>query len=231
MQIRWKNKDAFGSVDELPDEWFGRDVVGQQCSHQVSGHGWAEMLTAHCVLTCSGDVAVLDYAADAVRALNDAAGVYTGQTVIQFVDGFRDDVVEVRWAAPDQPALNLTPPPEIEFGGAVSEGSPILATHIRYERSQALRSLKLRQSDGTCVACGMDHFAGSDLSPVLDVHHQKPVSAGRSRNSIKDLFILCPTCHRAIHKAIRQAGEPVTVAEFKQRYLAPKPAISAPPRS
>ena len=80
----------------------------------------------------------------------------------------------------------------------------------RIERSPSVRPKVLKRRGNRCEACGFEpkiHVAfhdPNDASP-LEVHHAKPLyhlSEGESRRyKIPDDFlVLCPTCHRLIHK-------------------------------
>jgi len=59
-----------------------------------------------------------------------------------------------------------------------------------------------------CDLCGFDpekKITGTSVRPrsLLDVHHKKPLSEGERYTSIKDLQLLCPTCHRFEHAKMR----------------------------
>ncbi|MFA3916120.1 MrcB family domain-containing protein [Ruegeria hyattellae] len=80
----------------------------------------------------------------------------------------------------------------------------------RIERTPNVRKMVLQTKGTVCEACGLDpqtHFGfeGPLKNTPLDVHHAKPISGlaeGESRRyKVPDDFIvLCPTCHRMIHK-------------------------------
>ncbi|MDF7675193.1 DUF3578 domain-containing protein [Neisseriaceae bacterium ESL0693] len=80
----------------------------------------------------------------------------------------------------------------------------------RIERSPKVRHQVLTHRPAICQACGLDPkrdygYVGALDSVPLDVHHMTPfklLREGESRRySIQDDFlILCPTCHRMIHK-------------------------------
>jgi hypothetical protein len=80
----------------------------------------------------------------------------------------------------------------------------------RIERSPRVRKQVLAAKDCICEGCGLNpkidyRYTGKlDASP-LDVHHAKPISGlaeGETRRYRipHDFLILCPNCHRMIHK-------------------------------
>lgn len=82
----------------------------------------------------------------------------------------------------------------------------------RIERAPNVRVPVLKAKGAVCEACRLDpqiqyNFIGPLKSTPLDVHHSKPIrelAEGESRRyKIPDDFlVLCPTCHRMIHKQL-----------------------------
>lgn len=80
----------------------------------------------------------------------------------------------------------------------------------RIERAPNVRKKVLSLRQPICECCGLDpvqdyNFSGPLINTPLDIHHASPLrnlSEGESkRYKIPDDFIvLCPTCHRMIHK-------------------------------
>jgi hypothetical protein len=80
----------------------------------------------------------------------------------------------------------------------------------RIERAPNVRPEVLKRRRPVCEACGLDpavHYGydGPIKNTPLDVHHSKAISGmaeGESRRYRipDDFLILCPTCHRLIHK-------------------------------
>ena len=80
----------------------------------------------------------------------------------------------------------------------------------RIERTPDVRKKVLAIKPPVCEGCGLDprihySFNGKTINTPLDVHHCRPIrnlSEGEtSRYTIPDDFlVLCPTCHRMIHK-------------------------------
>ena len=80
----------------------------------------------------------------------------------------------------------------------------------RIERSPKVRKGVLNAKPPICECCGLDPrrdfgFSGPTFETPLDVHHSKPLhglAEGESRRYKvpDDFMVLCPTCHRMIHK-------------------------------
>lgn len=112
--------------------------------------------------------------------------------------------------------------PDVDF--TAIEGSPKLVTHITRERDPKLVQAKLDavQAETGRLACECCNFDAKDRFPgiklrIVEVHHRTMISEykGPVKISLKDLSVLCPTCHRAIH---RSGG--MSVEEFKVEYFA-----------
>jgi len=80
----------------------------------------------------------------------------------------------------------------------------------RVERTPGVRKKVLESKEAKCEACNLDpelHYGyrGKLENTLLDVHHCKPISelaeGEERRYKVPDDFlVLCPTCHRQIHK-------------------------------
>jgi 5-methylcytosine-specific restriction enzyme A len=80
----------------------------------------------------------------------------------------------------------------------------------RIERSPNVRKNVLLKREPRCEGCGLDPLQHYDYNgPLnntpLDIHHSNPVGSlaeGESRRYKipEDFLVLCPTCHRMIHK-------------------------------
>lgn len=80
----------------------------------------------------------------------------------------------------------------------------------RIERSQSVRKSVLKCKPPICECCGLDPeldfgFDGRVHETPLDIHHSEPLrglSEGETRRYRipDDFMVLCPTCHRMIHK-------------------------------
>lgn len=94
---------------------------------------------------------------------------------------------------------------------------------LRIERSPNVRRNVLKLKPPICECCGLDPkrdygFTGPDHETPLDVHHAAPLhglSEGETRRYRvpDDFFVLCPTCHRMIHKI----GETSDLSKLKQK--------------
>lgn len=93
---------------------------------------------------------------------------------------------------------------------AVSEGGPRLLAHVALERrnrriiEEKKRAFQAEYGRLYCEACGIDLVKkyGAIAEGMCDVHHRKPISkaAGEVITRLSDLAILCPTCHRIVHR-------------------------------
>jgi predicted metal-binding protein len=80
----------------------------------------------------------------------------------------------------------------------------------RIERSNKVRREVLAARKAVCECCGLDPvndfgFRGPSLKTPLDVHHSAPLrhlAEGETKRYQvpNDFLVLCPTCHRMIHK-------------------------------
>ena len=86
----------------------------------------------------------------------------------------------------------------------------MLQSHLRTERSRnrTLPKIKVREAierDGAvfCVVCHEDWQSrfGTDV-PIIDCHHLTPLGTNEEsvETGTEDLALVCPTCHRALHR-------------------------------
>ena len=88
-----------------------------------------------------------------------------------------------------------------------NEGRRRLSHHFRVERDGALpRAAKedfRRRHNGRLAweACGLEPMRQYGLE-LMEAHHRTPLSQfeGLRETRIEDFQMLCPTCHRAIHR-------------------------------
>ncbi|GLS92129.1 hypothetical protein GCM10007916_31990 [Psychromonas marina] len=102
------------------------------------------------------------------------------------------------------------------------EGSVTYRIHAKRERSVALRNkfLKKCKKNGelSCELCvtQVEYIHPDYRESTFEVHHLNPLNnTGKTKNSFKDLALLCATCHRAIHKVIRDRTEPTSLEDAK----------------
>ena len=102
-------------------------------------------------------------------------------------------------------------PQDLEY----TEGGKVLQTHLRTERdgnaSRLAKELARKRSKTgklSCEACACvpeDDYRGLDL---IEAHHRIPLSSGVRETKPSDFAMLCPNCHRAVHKLINDGQEP-----------------------
>ncbi|NOJ14014.1 HNH endonuclease [Vibrio splendidus] len=91
-----------------------------------------------------------------------------------------------------------------------SEGRYRYVLHKKRERSSALRKIKVAHflANHEFIHCELCKTKLSELYPTslsegyIEVHHIKPIStlADHTPTHIDDLILLCPNCHRMVHR-------------------------------
>lgn len=103
------------------------------------------------------------------------------------------------------------------------EGAKKLAEHYRRERDAGL-ALRAKAAFAAahhnklfCEACGCEPLKVYGVE-VIEAHHKTPLSscAGARETKIEDLLMLCPSCHRAVHR-IPDCSFDVLKARFGSR--------------
>ena len=88
-----------------------------------------------------------------------------------------------------------------------SEGARRLVTHLRRERDAGLsrdaKTAFAKANDGKlfCQACGVEPLKVYGVE-VIEAHHRIPLSKSEEGRvtGISDFIMLCPSCHRAVHR-------------------------------
>ncbi|MDG0853055.1 HNH endonuclease [Roseateles puraquae] len=91
-----------------------------------------------------------------------------------------------------------------------AEGRVLTALHRRRERVPKLRGLLItkRRAEGrlTCECCGAGPWSGHPEMALagFEAHHVTPLAEYKpgAVTRLRDLALLCATCHRLIHRAI-----------------------------
>ncbi|WP_300678487.1 HNH endonuclease [Nocardioides sp.] len=106
-----------------------------------------------------------------------------------------------------------------------AEGRILFREHRRYERDRKLVAKKkaavLRKTGRlACEVCDFESSEAYGVEGVIDVHHVVPLhKIGESVTTMSDLALVCPTCHRVLHR-----HRPIiTPAELRARKSDPKP--------
>ncbi len=103
--------------------------------------------------------------------------------------------------------------------GTKTEGGRRVVISIRTERDPSLRHDAIRIHGTKCMVCGFDFGTryGSWGSDFIEVHHIRPlaeIDGERSTDPRLDLAVLCPNCHRMIH---RRKGITLTLDELRAK--------------
>ena len=93
----------------------------------------------------------------------------------------------------------------------VEEGLRRRTEADRLARSPKLIAACLERDRFRCRHCKLEpraHLTRIALksTPILQVHHIRPLSHGKRRTRIADLLTLCPTCHAMAHALSRATG-------------------------
>ncbi len=86
------------------------------------------------------------------------------------------------------------------------EGRILYREHRRYERDRRLVAKKKAAALNTtgrlaCEVCDFESSETYDVEGIIDVHHIVPLhKLGESVTTLRDLALVCPTCHRVLHK-------------------------------
>jgi 5-methylcytosine-specific restriction protein A len=108
-----------------------------------------------------------------------------------------------------------------------AEGRLLTIVHKARERSRKVRIqlIRHRRSLGTlsCDGCGDGpKLADSNLDEAgFEAHHVVPLADAKERRTkVKDMALLCATCHRLIHRLISLKKSWVSVDDFSNRLKA-----------
>lgn len=113
--------------------------------------------------------------------------------------------------------------------GTFKERKKRIDNHVKYEGRLSNKDIQaIKEHLGyICMACGLNPAEeyGENMKGIMEAHHKKPyaeIEDGESRTVEPDDFlILCPTCHRLIHKL----GAPDDLDGLKE--LVNKPTYSS----
>lgn len=114
---------------------------------------------------------------------------------------------EQRFTVPDPEYRPLYDVDELDY--ETEEGRRMLRTHLVPERDPQLvrrkkKSVMKETGRLACEVCTFDfaQFYGSLGEGFAEVHHIRPVAAGRGPRKVRlvDLAIVCSNCHRMLHR-------------------------------
>lgn len=114
--------------------------------------------------------------------------------------------------------------PAIELWAYEGKAFTILKKHLSRERSHSfMRKYKLKYLHvKECQACGFkpeDRYLQVTAISLLEMHHILPIGKRKfnKKTREKDVVLLCPNCHRAIHKVIAEESlETISLRRFKK---------------
>jgi 5-methylcytosine-specific restriction protein A len=107
-----------------------------------------------------------------------------------------------------------------------AEGKSATRVHVERERKSEVRkklfAKRLKLGSLECDLCGE---TGSSIEPVIrdsifECHHIIPLSMiGETKTKVKDLALLCASCHRLLHRAIAKKKQWFSIEEAKKQFF------------
>lgn len=102
----------------------------------------------------------------------------------------------------------MLPVEEEEEDSGALEGRLLIRRHVARERDRKLRNRKVARSMAElgripCEVCGIEfsEFYGEVGRGYIEVHHRLPLAeSGPRRTRLEDLALVCPNCHRMLHR-------------------------------
>lgn len=105
-----------------------------------------------------------------------------------------------------------------------AEGKSATRVHVERERRSKVRKAviakRLKLGSLECDLCGE---AGSNVEPairdsIFECHHIIPLSmTGETKTKVKDMALLCASCHRLLHRAIAKQKQWLSIEEAKKQ--------------
>ncbi len=94
-----------------------------------------------------------------------------------------------------------------ETGVSYTEGDRRYVTHLLAERNKKVVSIVKSKQSSACDICGLQPFERYGVE-CIEAHHKKPISTYSSAYVVNpsDFALLCPNCHRAVHKYMKVQG-------------------------
>ena len=124
---------------------------------------------------------------------------------------------------PVAPAANENAPAQIPPGSS-PEGRRQYRLQAFTERNSSLsREAKHLNAEahGGLVTCEGCDFGHPD-SALFDAHHEHPLAGGVRESKVTDLKVLCPTCHRRVHRTDNPLT-PLTIEQLRAWVAAGRP--------
>lgn len=100
---------------------------------------------------------------------------------------------------------------------SAEEGKRLAAASTRLERDRELAAEvkeRNRAANGGLVTCEGCGFADAEAG-YLDAHHLVPLAVEARISTLSDFAVLCPTCHRVVHRRGTSQTLPLPVPELR----------------
>lgn len=137
----------------------------------------------------------------------------------------REDCHKLAQAIREGVESGVLPPASDEDDDGALEGRLLTKMHRPRERNPSLsrkRKKKMRDELGElrCEVCALSETTAEGLfgeltGDVFECHHTKPLHTltGTTKTLLADLAVVCPTCHRALHRI----EPPISVGDLRAR--------------
>lgn len=122
---------------------------------------------------------------------------------------YREALIHGGWAADDQISAEAAS----ELGNVALAQAKLYRRHRQIERNASHSKIVKRVQGTVCRGCGKDPALtyGSIAAGMVDAHHLRPLSSLAAGERVtfdprSDFAVLCPNCHRVIHR-LDNAGD------------------------
>jgi hypothetical protein len=192
IEIRYSDADSAKSVDYFAAGWAADKNISDHVTHDTKWKGQERLPINAEIVEMGENYCVLFYD----RKTSIEIGVFHGYMKIIFD---LDSVpIQIFWRNDEKENFK-----KLNF--KVSEEKVLEGWSYKSEVNQNYRDAalvkKFKESrEEKCDSCGCGPGVyGKHM--VWEVHHKKPIALGKRKTSKKDLALLCPNCHRAIHRS------------------------------
>jgi 5-methylcytosine-specific restriction protein A len=105
---------------------------------------------------------------------------------------------------------------------SAEEGKRLYGLATKLERDRGLVAAvkdRNRAANGGLVTCECCGFADAEAS-YLDAHHLVPLVVEVRISTLQDFAVLCPTCHRVVHRKGASMALPLPIADLREWWKA-----------
>jgi hypothetical protein len=197
--IKWKNKDAKGSVDLIDAAWLKERQAKSGLKHPTIHSDGSRACSTFDLVPDAGGI-LFCYGGDHAEA-NKEQGISRGD--VRIVPAEFLEARELAWRREGHRTFEMLPV-VIEEAGA-HEGIRTQRRSTSLSRDSDLAVLKRAHAKANggmkCETCGFTgHPAyGEALERCFEVHHKNFLQEGERVTRMDELALLCANCHNVIH--------------------------------